>query len=47
MFDYFRLLGRIAQGLDAPESLLPEQDRFDVHFVDGGTRWSSMRAGVS
>lgn len=38
-FDYFRRLGRVARGEDAPGSLLPEQDRFDVHFVNdtGGT----------
>ncbi|KUJ65080.1 cupin [Streptomyces albus subsp. albus] len=32
-FGYFRALGRIQHGLAAFESLLPEQDRYDVHFL--------------
>jgi hypothetical protein len=43
-FDYFRHLGRISQGLEAPESLLPEQ--YDVHFV-ADTRWAISRASGS
>ncbi|MEI5102351.1 cupin domain-containing protein [Streptomyces sp. PmtG] len=33
-FDYFRTLGRIQHGLDSFARLLPEQDRYDVHFLD-------------
>ncbi|MFE2144709.1 cupin domain-containing protein [Streptomyces sp. NPDC059456] len=33
-FGYFRALGRIQHGLQPFEDLLPEQDRYDVHFVD-------------
>jgi quercetin dioxygenase-like cupin family protein len=32
-FGYFRALGRIQRGLDSFDSLLPEQERYDVHFV--------------
>ncbi|MEV0173918.1 cupin domain-containing protein [Streptomyces sp. NPDC050803] len=32
-FGYFRALGRIQHGLEPFEALLPEQDRYDVHFV--------------
>ncbi len=32
-FGYFRALGRIQHGLEPFESLLPEQERYDVHFV--------------
>ncbi|MFC9969970.1 cupin domain-containing protein [Spirillospora sp. NPDC127200] len=35
-FGYFRALGRIAAGEAAFADLLPEQDRYDVHFVDAG-----------
>ncbi|MER6951600.1 cupin domain-containing protein [Nonomuraea sp. NPDC000554] len=41
-FEYFRQLGRIAQELAAPDSLLPEQDRFDVHFADSAA-WPRVR----
>ncbi|MFD8291224.1 cupin domain-containing protein [Streptomyces lavendulae] len=33
-FEYFRTLGRVQHGLRPFEDLLPEQDRYDVHFVD-------------
>ncbi|MFE9629545.1 cupin domain-containing protein [Streptomyces sp. NPDC006463] len=42
-FGYFRALGRIQHGQDSFESLLPEQDRYDVHFLDD-TAWRSQRA---
>ncbi|MEV0202994.1 cupin domain-containing protein [Nonomuraea sp. NPDC050691] len=42
-FEYFRRLGRIAQGQDSFDGLLPEQDRFDVHFADD-TAWLRARA---
>ncbi|MEV4019280.1 cupin domain-containing protein [Nonomuraea angiospora] len=45
-FDYFRHLGRISHGLEAPESLLTEQHRYDVHFVDD-PRWAISRASGS
>ncbi|MBT2441786.1 hypothetical protein J7E93_17030 [Streptomyces sp. ISL-36] len=32
-FDYFRTLGRIQHGLEVFDRLLPEQDRYDVHFL--------------
>ncbi|WP_418955561.1 cupin domain-containing protein [Streptomyces tritici] len=32
-FGYFRALGRIQHGLEPFDTLLPEQDRYDVHFV--------------
>lgn len=41
-FGYFRRLGRIQHGLESFDGLLPEQDRYDVHFVDGDG-WQSMR----
>ncbi|MCX5377397.1 cupin domain-containing protein [Streptomyces sp. NBC_00091] len=41
-FEYFRALGRIQHGLDPFGSLLPEQDRYDVHFLDP-TTWQSLR----
>ncbi|MFG2986456.1 cupin domain-containing protein [Streptomyces sp. NPDC048258] len=41
-FGYFRTLGRIQHGLDSFDSLLPEQVRYDVHFVDA-TVWRSAR----
>ncbi|MEH6374611.1 cupin domain-containing protein [Streptomyces sp. KLMMK] len=41
-FGYFRALGRIQHGLDSFDSLLPEQVRYDVHFVDA-TAWRSTR----
>ncbi|GAB4583832.1 cupin domain-containing protein [Nocardia sp. IFM 10818] len=34
-FDYFRHLGRIQQGRADFDSLLPEQQRYDVHFLPG------------
>lgn len=33
-FDYFRALGRVQHGLQSFDDLLPEQERYDVHFVD-------------
>ncbi|WKV76583.1 cupin domain-containing protein (plasmid) [Streptomyces sp. PCS3-D2] len=36
-FDYFRTLGRIRHGLDTFAALLPEQDRYDVHFAPADT----------
>ncbi|MCL3994672.1 cupin domain-containing protein [Streptomyces lavenduligriseus] len=42
-FGYFRRLGRIARGEEAFEGLLPEQERYDVHFVDDAL-WRSDRA---
>lgn len=47
-FGYFRALGRIQHGLDTFESLLPEQDRYDVHFVGGtvAAAWEAARAGA-
>ncbi|GAA3685996.1 cupin domain-containing protein [Nonomuraea antimicrobica] len=33
-FGYFERLAAISRGEAAFESLLPEQDRYDVHFVD-------------
>ncbi|MEV7444362.1 hypothetical protein AB0O22_25045 [Streptomyces sp. NPDC091204] len=33
-FGYFRALGRVRRGEEPFESLLPEQDRYDVHFAD-------------
>ncbi|WP_405642499.1 cupin domain-containing protein [Streptomyces uncialis] len=33
-FGYFRALGRVQHGLEPFASLLPEQDRYDVHFLD-------------
>ncbi|MFB0630749.1 cupin domain-containing protein [Streptomyces sp. AB3(2024)] len=33
-FDYFRALGRIQHGLQSFDDLLPEQERYDVYFVD-------------
>jgi quercetin dioxygenase-like cupin family protein len=32
-FGYFRTLGRIQHGLDSFDTLLPEQERYDVHFL--------------
>ncbi|MFH8993007.1 cupin domain-containing protein [Streptomyces sp. NPDC017940] len=45
-FGYFRALGRIQRGLDTFDSLLPEQDRYDVHFLGGAVAadWESARA---
>ena len=41
-FGYFRHLRRIALGQEPAESLTPEQDRYDVHFVDSGP-WTTTR----
>jgi quercetin dioxygenase-like cupin family protein len=41
-FGYFRQLGRIQYGLEPADGLLPEQDRYDVHFVDA-VAWQSQR----
>ncbi|MFI2764033.1 cupin domain-containing protein [Streptomyces echinatus] len=32
-FDYFRALGRVRSGREPFDRLLPEQDRYDVHFL--------------
>jgi mannose-6-phosphate isomerase-like protein (cupin superfamily) len=45
-FGYFRHLQRIALGQARAESLAPEQDRFDVHFIDSLT-WTTTRAPSS
>ncbi|GGV46368.1 cupin domain-containing protein [Streptomyces spectabilis] len=45
-FDYFRSLGRIQHGLDSFDRLLPEQDRYDVHFLDASD-WRSARAATA
>ena len=45
-FGYFRQLQRIALGQEPAESLAPEQDRYDVHFVDSVT-WTTTRARSS
>ncbi|NEW26204.1 cupin domain-containing protein [Nocardia cyriacigeorgica] len=34
-FEYFRRLGRIQHGQETFDSLIPEQERYDVHFVSG------------
>ncbi|MBT2395547.1 cupin domain-containing protein [Streptomyces sp. ISL-100] len=41
-FEYFRALGRIQHGVEAFESLLAEQERYDVHFVDA-SEWLALR----
>ncbi|MEU4547167.1 cupin domain-containing protein [Nonomuraea dietziae] len=41
-FGYFRQLGRIAHGLEPFDGLLPEQERYDVHFVEA-VAWQSLR----
>ncbi|WP_329095955.1 cupin domain-containing protein [Actinomadura citrea] len=43
-FGYFRMLQRVAEGRDRPESLIPVQERYDVHFLDGAT-WQIARRG--
>ncbi|MEV3927427.1 cupin domain-containing protein [Actinomadura coerulea] len=43
-FGYFRMLQRVAEGRDRPESLLPVQERYDVHFLDSPA-WQSARKG--
>ncbi|MEU2563865.1 cupin domain-containing protein [Streptomyces longispororuber] len=45
-FDYFRTLGRVQHGLDSFDSLLPQQDRYDVHFLDAAD-WRAARAAAS
>ncbi|WP_326825323.1 cupin domain-containing protein [Streptosporangium sp. NBC_01756] len=42
-FGYFRQLARIQHGLEPFDGLLPEQERYDVHFVDAAD-WQSMRS---
>ncbi|MEW9549740.1 cupin domain-containing protein [Nonomuraea sp. NPDC050783] len=42
-FGYFRQLARVQHGLEPFDNLLPEQERYDVHFVDAAG-WLSMRA---
>ncbi|NYI04665.1 cupin domain-containing protein [Allostreptomyces psammosilenae] len=42
-FGYFRALGRIQHGELPFASLLPEQDRYDVHFLDAAP-WEAARA---
>ncbi|MFI6599536.1 cupin domain-containing protein [Nonomuraea sp. NPDC050536] len=41
-FEYFRTLGRVQRGEESFDTLLPEQDRFDVHFLDA-TAWREAR----
>jgi mannose-6-phosphate isomerase-like protein (cupin superfamily) len=41
-FDYFRALGRVQHGLEAADSLLPLQERYDVYFLDEPA-WDSAR----
>ncbi|WP_058041958.1 cupin domain-containing protein [Streptomyces roseifaciens] len=41
-FGYFRALGRIQHGLDSFDSLLPEQARYDVHFLEAAA-WRPAR----
>ncbi|WP_214324495.1 hypothetical protein [Nonomuraea sediminis] len=41
-FEYFRTLGRVQRGEESFDVLLPDQDRFDVHFVDA-TAWLEAR----
>jgi hypothetical protein len=45
-FGYFRHLQRIALGQARAESLAPEQDRYDVRFIDSLT-WTTTRAPSS
>jgi quercetin dioxygenase-like cupin family protein len=42
-FGYFRRLGRIQHGLEPFDGLLPEQERYDVHFA-AASRWQSLRS---
>ena len=42
-FGYFRHLQRIALGEEPADSLVPEQDRYDVHFTDSVT-WTTTRS---
>lgn len=42
-FDYFRALGRIQRGEESFATLIPMQDRYDVHFADP-TEWRTNRA---
>jgi quercetin dioxygenase-like cupin family protein len=42
-FDYFRALGRIQHGLESFDTLVPEQERYDVHFLDA-TAWQTIRS---
>ncbi|GII96490.1 cupin domain-containing protein [Sinosporangium siamense] len=42
-FGYFRQLARVQHGLAPFDSLLPEQERYDVHFVDVAA-WQSLRS---
>ncbi|WFB08359.1 cupin domain-containing protein [Streptomyces sp. LX-29] len=44
-FGYFRALGRIQHGLEPFESLLPQQDRYDVHFHDPAA-WQAARGSA-
>ncbi|WP_405655381.1 cupin domain-containing protein [Streptomyces sp. RK9] len=48
-FGYFRVLGRVQHGLDTFDSLLPEQDRYDVHFGGGAdaAAWDAARGRVT
>ncbi|WP_280228590.1 cupin domain-containing protein [Nocardia cyriacigeorgica] len=43
-FEYFRHLARIQHGVESVDSLLPEQDRYDVHFLPG-ISWRQSRSG--
>ncbi|MDP4511047.1 cupin domain-containing protein [Nonomuraea turcica] len=42
-FGYFRALGRIQHGLEPFDSLLPLQERYDVHFLDAPA-WAAARS---
>ncbi|MGW0480999.1 cupin domain-containing protein [Nonomuraea sp. NPDC003214] len=42
-FGYFRQLARIQHGSASFGSLLPEQERYDVHFADAAA-WTSPRS---
>jgi quercetin dioxygenase-like cupin family protein len=45
-FGYFRALGRIQHGLEPFASLLPEQERYDVHFLDAAA-WQAARSNAT
>ncbi|GAB3865531.1 cupin domain-containing protein [Dactylosporangium cerinum] len=42
-FGYFRALGQIHRGLATFDALLPEQERYDVHFLPDDA-WTAARA---
>ncbi|WP_433475863.1 cupin domain-containing protein [Spirillospora sp. CA-142024] len=41
-FDYFRMLQRVAEGQDSPDSLRPVQEQYDVHLLDSEP-WQTAR----